>query len=90
MSAILIVRHNVADYAAWRSVYDSVDGLRASHGCTGQSVFQAPGDANDVFATHDFPTVAQAEAFAGDPELKSAMERGGVTSAPRIEIFQSA
>ena len=90
MSATLIVRHNVTDYAAWRVVYDSVEPLRQTHGCTGQSVFQAPNDANDVLATHDFPTVAQAEAFAADPELKEAMQRGGVSSAPRIEIFQSA
>jgi hypothetical protein len=36
-----------------------------------------------------FPTVAQAEAFTGDPALKAAMERGGVTSPPRIEIFEN-
>ena len=89
MSATLIVRHSVTDYAAWRSVYDSVEPLRQSHGCTGQSVFHAPNDANDVLATHDFPTVAQAEAFAADPELGAAMQRAGVSGAPRIEIFES-
>jgi hypothetical protein len=49
----------------------------------------APGNTKDVVATHDFPTVAQAEAFTGAPVLKAAMERGGVTSPPRIEIFEN-
>jgi len=34
MTATLIVRHPVADYAAWRSVYDQLDSLRGQHGCT--------------------------------------------------------
>jgi hypothetical protein len=89
MSATLIVRHTVADYAAWRKVYDEVEPLRTQHGCTAQRVMHAPGNTKDVVATHDFPTVAQAEAFTGDPVLKAAMERGGVTSPPRIEIFEN-
>jgi hypothetical protein len=49
----------------------------------------SPGDANDVFVTHAFPTVGQAEAFAHDPALREGMERAGVAGAPRIEIFES-
>lgn len=88
MSATLAVRHTVADYAAWRPVYDSLDSLRAEHGCTGQQVLRDPGDANDLFITHDFPSVQQATAFAHDPQLKAGMDKAGVTSAPRIEIFE--
>ena len=89
MSATLTVRHQVKDYAAWRTVYDSLDALRAQHGCTAQLVLRAPGDANDLFVTHDFPTVEQAEAFAHDPGLREGMEHAGVAGAPRIEIFRS-
>jgi uncharacterized protein (DUF1330 family) len=89
MSATLAVRHTVADYAAWRVVYDEVEGIRARHGCTGQRVMRLPADANDVFITHEFPTVDQAAAFTNDPEFGAAMRRAGVTSAPRLEIFES-
>jgi hypothetical protein len=88
MSATLIVRHTVADYASWRKVYDEVEPLRAQYGCTAQRVMHVPGDPNDVAGTHDFPTVAQAQGFADDPKLRAAMERAGVTSAPRIEVFE--
>jgi uncharacterized protein (DUF1330 family) len=90
MSATLIVRHKVADYAAWSKVYREVDALRAQHGCTAERVLQLPGDANDLLVTHEFPTLAQAESFAADPDLKAAMERSGVSGAPRIELFQSS
>ena len=90
MSATLIVRHTVADYAAWRQVYTEAGGIRSKHGCTADRVLQSPSDPNDVVATHDFPSVAQAEAFAADPDLGAAMQRGGLVGAPRVEIFQSA
>ena len=46
--ATLLVRHQVEDYAAWRSVYDSLDGLRKEHGCTGEEVMVDPADKQDV------------------------------------------
>jgi hypothetical protein len=90
MSATLIVRHPVKDFDSWKVVYNEVGPLRDQHGCTADRVLQLATDANDVVAIHDFPSVAQAEAFASDPELKAAMERAGVAGAPRIEIFAAA
>ena len=87
MSATLIVRHNVRDYAAWRKVYDELEPLRTQHGCTGKRVMRLPDDGNDLFITHDFPTVEQAGSFAHDPALRAGMERAGVEGAPRIDIF---
>ena len=64
MSATLAVRHHVRDYAAWRTVYDEVESLRAQHGCTAQRVMRLPEDRNELFITHDFPTAEQAGSFA--------------------------
>ena len=87
MTATLAVRHDVSDYAAWRKVYDELEPLRAQHGCTAQRVMRLPGDDNDLFITHDFPTAEQAGGFAHDPALRAGMERAGVEGAPQIEIF---
>jgi hypothetical protein len=38
-------------------VYDQLDSLRVQHGSTAQQVLAAPGDANDLLITHDFPSV---------------------------------
>ncbi len=88
MSATLTVRHSVADYATWRAVYDQVDAIRSTHGCTAEQVFRLADNPNDVFVTHDFPSVEQASAFAADPALAVAMQNARVASAPRIEIFE--
>jgi len=90
MTAVLTARHTVADFGAWHVVYTSLDPLRAEHGCTADHVYHLPGEPLDVFVVHQFPTLAQAQAFAGDPALATAMKSGGVVSAPRIEIFEGA
>jgi len=88
--ATLLVRHEVEDYATWRSAYDSVEGLRNEHGCTDAEVLVDPSDKQDVFVVHRFPTLEQAQAFAGSSGLKEAMGRAGVKGAPRIEIAVEA
>ena len=86
MTATLTVRHTVADYETWLVGYKDAGAIRSKYGCTGDRVYRLPANSNDVFITHDFPTLSQG--FAGDSELRAAMERAGVTSAPRIEIFE--
>ena len=88
MSATLIARQNVSEYDAWRKVYNDAATIRDRHGCTCESVLRSPKDHNLVFITHQFPTVEQAEAFAADPDLHSAMAHAGVVGDPGIEVFE--
>ena len=88
--ATLLVRHQVDDYAAWRSVYDGLDGLRKEHGCTDDEVMVDPADKQDLIIIHRFPTLEQAQSFAGSSELREGMSRAGVKSAPRIEFAVEA
>ena len=88
--ATLLVRHEVEDYAAWRSVYDGLDGLRKEHGCTGDEVMVDPADKQDLFIIHRFPTLQQAQSFAGSSELREGMGQAGVKGAPRIEFAVEA
>ncbi len=67
----LFVRHTVADYAAWRQVYDgaAVRALQKQGGVRAQSVWQSADDANDVTVVHDFRSLEAARAFAASPAL---------------------
>ncbi len=85
-TATLFVRHRVNDYGAWRSAYDSVEGLRQQYGCLGAEVTTDPSDKNDVFVIHRFPSLDNAQAFANSDALKEAMQKAGVAGPPRIEI----
>jgi heme-degrading monooxygenase HmoA len=81
---IIIVQHTVRDYDAWKRVFDEHEAVRREHGATGHQLYRGADDPNEVTIVNHFPTREQAEAFATDPSLKEAMERGGVISEPRV------
>jgi hypothetical protein len=80
----LFVRHAVANYKAWRKVYDDFAPVQKAKGVTAQAVYQAADNHNDITVTHDFATDEAAHAFANSEELKSAMQNAGVVGAPTI------
>ncbi|MFE4838110.1 hypothetical protein ACFRAU_25955 [Arthrobacter sp. NPDC056691] len=86
--AVSLVLHRVDDYDAWRKVYDSVAGLQKDGGVTTESVYRMDGDPDNVLVIHHFDTVDTAKAFFANPDLKDAMQRGGVQGEPRIEFFE--
>lgn len=85
---IVIVQHKVRDYDTWKSVFDEHQAVRTRHGATGHELYRGLEDPNEVTIVNQFPSKEQAEAFAADPSLKEAMERGGVVSEPRITWAQ--
>ncbi|MFC7850163.1 hypothetical protein ACFUTU_16970 [Arthrobacter sp. NPDC057388] len=86
--AVSLVLHRVADYDAWRKVYDSVAGMQNDGGVTQQSVHRMADDPDNVLVIHHFKDVATAKAFFASPDLKDAMQRSGVQGEPRIEYFE--
>jgi len=80
----MYVRHEVTDYAAWRKVYDAFDATRRKLGMTAQAVYRSVDNPSDVTVTHDFRSADKAKAFAASPDLKAAMEKGGVKGTPEI------
>jgi hypothetical protein len=82
--ATLFVRHTVAEYAAWRRIFDDFAPNQKALGVTDTAVYQAADDPNDITVTHDFATLDSAKAFVASPELKKAMHDAGVTSSPTI------
>jgi len=86
----LFVRHTVSDYKAWRKVYDSFAPTQKAGGVTAQAVYQAADNPNDVTITHDFASLERAKAFTENPELKAAMQKGGVVGAPMVWFTNKA
>jgi hypothetical protein len=82
--ATLFVRHGVSDFARWKQAYDDFDAERKTMGVTGDGVYQADGNPNNVTAYHDFDTMEAAKAFAENPRLKKVMDAGGVVGEPTI------
>ena len=86
--AMSVVLHRVADYGAWRQVYESVADLQKAGGVTAESVHRMAGDPDNVLVIHEFETVEEARAFFENPDLLAAIQRGGVQGHPRIEFYE--
>jgi hypothetical protein len=86
--ATAVVLHRVADFAAWRQVYDSVADMQKAGGVTGEAVFRMAGDPDNVLVIHHFDTLDQAQAFFANADLGAAMQRAGVVGQPRIEFYE--
>jgi quinol monooxygenase YgiN len=86
--ATIAVRHTVADFAAWKPVFDEHGAIRKEHGCTGEAVFRDAANPNDVLILTNWPSLREAREFADDPSLADAMKRGGVVGPPRIEFYE--
>lgn len=86
---LAVISHPVADFAAWRVVYDEAQPVREAAGVTGAEVFVDAANPLMVVIIHRFASMDAAQGFFGNPDLMAAMERGGVTAPPAI-IFASA
>ena len=84
-STISLVRHRVADFDAWRKVYDDFAPIQAGHGVHAHQVLRSTENPNDVIVTHTFDSPEAAKAFFAMPELKEAMSKGGV-NADSVQI----
>jgi hypothetical protein len=86
----MFIRHEVADYAAWRKAYNAFDATRRKLGVTGQAIYQSLDNPTDVTVTHDFKTADKARSFASSSDLKTTMEKAGVKGTPQVWFTTSA
>ena len=80
-----VVRHRVADFDAWKKVYDGFAPIQAEHGVHAHQVLRSIENPNDVIVTHTFDSREAARAFFAMSELKGAMSEAGV-DADSVEI----
>jgi heme-degrading monooxygenase HmoA len=83
---MMSVMHKVADFAKWKMAYDGHDSARLANGIHNYVVARGVEDSNMVFVTTKVEDMDKAKAFAKDPGLKKAMQKGGVVGAPTISF----
>jgi quinol monooxygenase YgiN len=86
----LVITHAVADYDAWKKIFDEHASNRQEHGCLSEELFRSPDAAGLIMNVMRYPSRKAAEEFLGDPSLRAAMSRAGVTGDPRIELWDTA
>lgn len=90
MTVTLVVHHRVADYDAWKTVFDEHESVRRSHGELEHRVYRDIHDPQRVVVHNDFPSEQSARGFMEDPSLAEAMARAGVEGEPGISFMERA
>jgi hypothetical protein len=84
----MFVRHDVADYDAWRKVYDDFADEQQARGVRAEAVYRSVEDPNDVTVWHDFDDVESARAFMSSDLLRETMASAGVQGQPQIWLTE--
>ena len=85
--ASMMVQHKVKDFAAWKTVFDSVAGFRKSSGELNDQIYHDAADPNRLTLIFKWDSLTNAEKFAHSPELRAAMEKAGVDGPPNISFL---
>ena len=85
---VVAIQHPVADYEAWKSVYDERN--PGTFGAKFARVNRLVSDPNTVAVVAGFESVDAANEMIESPDLKASMDSAGVTSAPRIDVYDEA
>src|SRR6476620_12800229 len=77
-STVMVVKHKVANFNKWIASYDEHDSMRVASGLHNFVIGRGIPDSNMVMVAVKVDDTAKAKAFAKDPSLKKAMQKGGV------------
>ena len=76
--AVLLCRNRVADYSAWKAVFDLHAPDSAEAGLTLTSLWRDIEDPNNVFFVFDVANIDRAQAFIADPKGAEVGRTAGV------------
>ena len=87
---MMVVKHKVANFAKWLASFEAHDSLRLANGLHKYVIGRGLVDTNMLIVALKADDIAKAKAFAKDPSLKMAMQKGGVTGAPVLSFLIAA
>lgn len=83
---MMIIKHRISNYDKWKMSYDGHDSMRLANGMHNYVIGRSAQDSNMLLVAVKADDVAKAKAFGKDPDLKKAMQKGGVTGNPAISM----
>lgn len=87
MQHVLII-HEVADYEAWKKVFDSAAGIRREAGERSYQVLRYDNDPRKIVHFSTWTSHAAARAFFDSPRLAQIRKEAGVTAPAFIYLEQ--
>ncbi len=86
---MLIIRHKVANFAKWQPSYEAHDSMRLANGLHNYVIGRSLADSNMILVALKADDLEKARAFTKNPNLKEAMQKGGVMGIPNIMFTTS-
>ena len=83
---MMLATHRVANFAKWKVSYDAHDSMRLANKIHSYVIGRGVEDTNMVFVAVKVDDMDKAKAFAKDPSLKMAMQKGGVMGMPMFNF----
>ena len=80
----LLVRHQVADFAKWKPVYDDHLAARQKAGLRETNLFRSINNPNEVVLLFEAEDLKRAQAFTESSDLRDTMQKAGVVGKPDI------
>ena len=80
----MAVTHVVKDFAIWKKSFDEHESMRAANGITLRALARDMENPNKVLIFLNIDDVQKAKDFSSSPDLKKAMQKGGVASKPEF------
>jgi heme-degrading monooxygenase HmoA len=83
-----IIRHKVKDYDKWKTAFDEHSPARKAGGEKGGRLFHNVDDPSEVIIYLRWETMENARTFYASEDLKSVMQKAGVTDKPDIYFLE--
>lgn len=76
---MVVIIHKVLNFSKWKQNYDAHDSSRLKSGLHNYVIGRGLNDSNMVIVAMRADDMTRAKTFANSPDLKKAMQKGGVT-----------
>lgn len=83
---MMVVRHKVADFDKWLTSYEAHDSFRLANRVNSYLIGRSVTDPNMILVATKVDDIEKAKAFGKSSDLKQAMQKGGVTGKPVINL----
>ena len=88
--ATMIVKHRVANFEAWKTIFDEMKSIRAKHGWISTRVLRDATDPNLVTIINHARDLDGIKRYGASAELREAMARAGVQGPPELSFCEDA
>ena len=85
--AVLLIRHRIRHYHAWKAVFDADAAARHAYGALSERIFRGVADPDEVLVCLEWDDPERAHLFARSDDLRQAMVRAGVADRPDVWIL---